>query len=177
MKTLTALITTLALGGGASIASANHNTPTTYDRRTGIEYRSDSAGRYDRTAGRYARYDQSLDRRSNDWRSHRTPDEFGPRHYRTSWVALDQSVQLSRRGAYIDVTDRGTFTQLRLQTAGNPARVDRLIVEFTDGSQQLVNVGRTLDGYFDIALDGNNRRIDRVVVTGGARGDLQLFGI
>ena len=82
----------------------------------------------------------------------------------------------------IEVADRGTFTQLRLQTAGGVARVDRVIVQFADGEQQVMEADRTIDDRDDlleIALDGNNRRIDRIIVTGatGQRGALQVFAI
>lgn len=173
MSKLTALLTTLALGGTASIAAAS---PTqTYDRRTGVTYieRGSQARRYDARFQdtRHGRYD------GRTWGPQRSADDFGPRHYRTNWVPLS-AAQLTRGGLAFDVSDSGTFTQLRLQTETGRARVDRLIVQFADGSDQVVALDRALTGYVDIPLDGNNRRIDRILVTGATgRGDLQVFAI
>ena len=180
MSKLTALLTTLALGATASIAAASPtHTTQTYDRLTGATYieRGSQARRYDdrndlrfRDTG-YGRSD------GRTWGSRGTADDFGPRHYRTTWVPLSAS-QPTRGGLAFDVSDAGTFTQLRLQTETGRARVDRLIVQFADGSDQVVSVNRALTGYMDIPLDGNNRRIDRILVTGATgRGDVQVFAI
>jgi hypothetical protein len=180
MKKLTALLTTLALGGIASIAAASP--AQTYDRRTGVTYieRGSQARRYDAPV----RYDnRSIDRGyarpdGRTWGQRGPADDFGPRHYRTSWVALS-APRLTRGGLAVEVNDSGTFTQLRLQTETGRARVGQLIVQFADGSDQVVNLDRALTGYVDIPLDGNNRRIDRILVTGASpgRGALQVFAI
>jgi len=113
------------------------------------------------------------------------PDDLGPRRYRSTWSALAAPFQLGRldRGSdCIDVTDRGTFTQLRVQADAGRAFVDRVTVKFADGSDQQIRLGRGLDpgsNFVDIALDGNNRSIAQVVVTGdtGGRSALQVFAI
>lgn len=169
MSKITAFITMLAVAAPASIAMAS---PDRFiDRRDRVEYtRSDR----DRFA-----YQEPLDR---GWSRHAARDDFGPRRYRPTWVALAPSLQLARGRTSIEVRDRGTFTQLRLQTAGGVAWIDRVIVRFADGSHQVAELDRTLDRrgeLVEIALDGNNRRIDRITVIGDGNrhGALQVFGI
>ena len=172
MFKLTALLTTLALGASGSIALAAPG--------RGFD------ARYDERARDHLRFTQERDRfdrpdAAYHWNRGRL-DDFGPRHYRPNWVALSAPLRLGRMGRdVIDVADRGTFTQLRLQTRGGFARVDRVIIVFADGSRQ-VESGRVLDArgeLLEIPLDGNNRRIDRIIVMGatGRRGALEVFGI
>lgn len=167
MWKLTALLTMLAAGTSASVAMASPS--PSFDGR----------GRL-----RPTRIDhQPLDRGWQGSTGRGARDDFGPRHYRPTWVPLSSSLQLARTGrSLIEVNDRNTFTQLRLQTASGAARIDRVIVQFADGSDQIANLGRVLDDpdeLLEIALDGNNRRIDRIAVIGAGdgRGAVQVFGI
>ena len=190
MFKITALITMLALGSSGSIAMASPS--RTADRRTGINYTRVPNSHFDDTRfarfgsglmdarvsfDRFDRFDRfdGLDRRYGS----RAMDDFGPRRYRPTWVALSAPHQLARGTACIDVRDHGTFTQLRLQSDRGSAWVDRVIVQFGDGSDQVADLDRVLDQhgeFVEIPLDGNNRRIDRIIVT-GATGDLQVFAI
>jgi hypothetical protein len=153
MSKLTALITTLVLGA-SSVAMAQ---PSSFHARS-----SRFDDRFDR--------DQRFDRRDL------------PRRYRSSWVSLAEPMHLSRGRDTIDVNLRGTFTQLRLQTAVGTSYIERVIVRFADGSRQVVEVRRAVDPYhrmLQFLLDGNNRRIDRIVVIGRSHRDaaIQVFGI
>lgn len=109
--------------------------------------------------------------------------DAGPRRYRPSWVTLGAPVQLIRAGQdCIDVSDPGTFTQLRLQNDGGIDRIDQVTIQFADGSTQSADLNRVLDDageFVEIPLDGNNRQIDRIFVTGapGSRGELQVYAI
>jgi hypothetical protein len=184
MLKTTALLTTLALTATASIAMASParfapaapdgvwTAPArpTWTDRARIDRAYESPGRIDRSD----RSDRSYRRAAID--------DIGPRHYRPTWVALSSPSPLTRAEDCIDVHDRGTFTQLRLQADGGRARVDRVVVQFADGSRQVEDLDRVLAGssdYVDIALDGNNRRIDRILVDGttGRQSGLQVFGI
>jgi hypothetical protein len=200
MLKTTALLTTLALGATASIAAAAPS--RIYDRRTGVEYARTTAG--SRSAGveysrapssrlhgvsplRYGvervRIDRAPDRLArgdafDGWQRSRAIDDFGPRRYRPTWVALGAPHQLGG-SACIEVRDPGTFTQLRLQSDSGFADVNRVIVQFADGSDQVAELDRALDQrgeFVELPLDGNNRRIEKIVVT-GALGDLQVFAI
>jgi hypothetical protein len=200
MLQITALFTTLALGATASIAMASPI--RTYDRRSGVEYarggaeyaRSDAehsrlAGsrfrgapppgngvervRIAHTPDRFARLDGVYRRYGG-----RGVDDFGPRRYRPTWVALGAPHRLGGSEC-IEVRDPGTFTQLRLQSDSGFADVDRVIVEFADGTDQVAELDRALDRrgeFVELPLDGNNRRIEKILVT-GALGDLQVFAI
>jgi hypothetical protein len=194
MLKLTALLTTLALGSAASIAMASPI--RSYDRNGRFEPAGPAAPAwtapsasparsawiarelidpaYD-SPGRFDRPYRHLDRRG-------AFDDLGPRRYRPTWVALSAPSPLTRAEDCIEVRDRGTFTQLRVQADGSRAQVDRVVVQFADGSRQIEDLDRVLGGrsdFIDIPLDGNNRRIDRIIVTGstGRRGALQVFGI
>jgi hypothetical protein len=181
MFKITALLTTLALAGTASIAMAS---PTrTYDRRTGVEYvhdggyRIDAAPRLHGNLDRFARFDDS--RSELGWHRGRGLDDFGPRRYRSTWVALSAPQRYRSDRQCIEVHDRGTFTQLRLQSNAGRTAIDRVIVQFADGSNQVAELDRELDRhgeFVELPLDGNNRRIDRIIVN-GALGDLQVFAI
>lgn len=190
MSKRTALLAVLVLGSSSAAMASSH----TYDRRTGIERtrvgvvervtidrpyaridRGDRVARID-ARGRFDDFDRGWSRGAGQ-------DDFGPRRYRPTWVALSSPLQLTRRGQdCIDVRDTGTFTQLRLQSAGGIAAIDRVIVRFADGTDQVADLDRVLsdrDGMLEIPLDGNNRRIDQIIITGapGARGAIQVFAI
>lgn len=202
MFKITALLTTLALGSSASIALASpgrsYARPGIADTRvarspvelrgivrigrgpvevrasarTGLAYRSTELARFERD-----RFDRpGLDR---SWRGRVGFDDFGPRRYRPTWVALNAPQQLGRGEQCIEVRDPGTFTQLRLQSDSGFAGVNRVVVQFADGSDQVADLDAALDQrgeLVELPLDGNNRRIARIIVV-GATGDLQVFAI
>jgi hypothetical protein len=175
MFKITALAGLLAVAApGAAMASPGRSFDRSFDR-SGVVAPA-------RAARTYARFDhrEPLDR---GLRFRGARDDFGPRRYRPTWVPLSAALELGRFGRdTIEVYDPNTFTQLRVQTASGVARIDRVIVEFADGTAQVADVRRVLDGHNDrleIELDGNNRRIARVQVSGdGTRcGALQVYGI
>jgi len=175
MLKLTALLTTLALGSAASIAMAS---PTrSYDRDGRFGPAGPVAPAWTAPSAppaRPARLDRPYRRGA--------VEDLDPRRYRPTWVALSAPSPLIRAEDCIEVHDRGTFTQLRVQADDSRARVDRVVVQFADGSRQIEDLDRVLGGrsdFVDIPLDGNNRRIDRIFVTGstGRRGAVQVFGI
>jgi hypothetical protein len=200
MSRVTVLITVLVLGTSATAAMASPG--PSYDRRGVIERGHIERGHIERSRiersrierapirieqapiriepapDRFGRHDH-LDR---GWRGV-ARDDFGPRRYRPTWTALAAPLALQRGGqGCIELADPGTFTQLRLQTDGGIARIERVVVEFADGSDQVVYPARVLDDRGDlleIPLDGNNRRIERILVTGDTRagGAVEVFAI
>ncbi|TMQ05639.1 MAG: hypothetical protein E6J91_40075 [Deltaproteobacteria bacterium] len=104
----------------------------------------------------------------------RTPERF------VRLVSAPLALARGGRGC-VEVADPGTFTQLRLQTEGGIAQIDRVVIEFADGSDQVAYPERVLDDRGDlleIPLDGNNRQIDRILVTGATRGGaVEVFAI
>ncbi|HEX8112606.1 MAG TPA: hypothetical protein VF516_32975 [Kofleriaceae bacterium] len=193
MFKITALLTTLALGSAASIAMASP--ARSYDSDGRFDPAEPAPPAWTAPAAPparsawidHARIDPTYDRAYDAGRFGRpyrrgALDDLGPRRYRASWVALSAPAPIRRAEDCIDVHDRGTFTQLRVQADGGRALVDRVVVQFADGSRQVEDLDRVLGGrsdFVDIPLDGNNRRIDRIIVTGstGRRGALQVFGI
>jgi hypothetical protein len=178
MLKITALAGLLAV---AAPAAAMASPGRSFDRTSDRSFDRQGVVAPVRAARSYARLDhrQPLDR----GRRLGVRDDFGPRRYRQTWVPLSASLELGRfgRGA-IDVYDPNTFTQLRVQTASGVARIDRVIIEFADGTAQVADVRRVLDGRNDrleVELDGNNRRIARVLVSGDDAhcGALQVYGI
>lgn len=193
MLKITTLLTTLALASTASIAMASPARPDRFqpaapdgvwtaparpawNDRARIDRAYEAPDRLDRS------YRRSSLRPSLPGDRRVALDDAGPRRYRPTWVSLSAPSPLTRADDCIDVRDRGTFTELRLQADGGRARVDRVVVQFADGSRQVEDLDRVLGGnsnYVDIALDGNNRRIERILVDGttGQHSALQVFGI
>jgi hypothetical protein len=177
MSKITAFVTVLTLGCFASVAMASPS--RAQDRYTTIE-----RTRFDRA--RIAREPDHFDHHDPADRSGhrgRVSDDLGPRRYRPTWTALGAPLRLTRAGQEsIEVNDRGTFTQLRLANLGGTARLDRVIVQFADGSNQVEDLRRVFDDdrdYLEIPLDGNNRRIEAITVIGSSGGqrNLQVYGI
>lgn len=175
MFKLTALFTTLALGASASIAMAS---PARIpDRRTAVAYTR--TARHARGPARIGAFDRGVRPDQIGWRRGPALDDFGARRYRPTWVALDAPRPFAGGRECIEVRDPGTFTQLRLQSEAGFAAIGRVIVQFADGTDQVADLRRELDRrgeFVELPLDGNNRRIARIIVT-GALGDLQVFAI
>jgi len=156
MSKLKALIATVVLGS-SSIAMAQPS--------------------FSSTSSRFDRFDRRWDRAE-----HAQPQLGGPRIYRSSWVSLAEPMQLSRGRDSFDVHQRGTFTQLRVQTAAGSSFVQRVIVHFQDGGRQVVELDRTIgpaNRMLQILLDGNNRRVDGITIIGRSQrgGAIQVYGI
>ena len=177
MRKLTTLIATLVLGSTASLAMASP--ARSYDGWSSAPRTAIAGPRY---AARARIATARPDGAYRIWNGRGAADDLGPRRYRPTWSALTAPLQLGRGADCIDVTDRGTFTQLRVQADAGRAFVDRVTIRFADGSDQQVHLDRALDArgnFVDIPLDGNNRRIAQVIVTGdtGGRSALQVFAI
>lgn len=177
MFKLNALIATVVLGA-SSVAMAqpggsfhDSSRPVVVNPPTaqGFDWRSDQGSdqRVDR--------DRRRDRRDDDRQDR-------PRQYRASWVSLAEPMQLTRGRDRIDVAQRGTLTQLRIQTVAGASYIQRVIVRFKDGSRQVVEINRTVDlnnRMLQFTLDGNNRRVDSIAVIGRSprNAAIQVFGI
>jgi hypothetical protein len=179
MRTLTTLLATLVLGSTASIAMASP--ARSHDSWSAPRPAVTGPGYQARASIGHAGPDGAY----RIWNGRHAADDLGPRRYRATWSALAAPFELGRadRGSdCIDVADRGTFTQLRVQADSGRAYVDHLTVVFADGSDQQVHLDRALgagSNFVDIPLDGNNRRIAQVIIAGdtGNRAALQVFAI
>jgi len=179
MSKLTALIATLVLGS-STVAIAQPSITTYRSDRSWVDRDRDfDRDRFgDREVRRY-RFDDRFDR---DRRREFARDDFGPRRYRSAWVALSSPLQLTGGRDVIDVRDRGTFTQLRIQTSNGASLLDRVLIRFSDGSRQIVDLDQALsprNPRMEILIDGNNRRIDSIQLLGNSRRNaaVQVFGI
>lgn len=109
--------------------------------------------------------------------------ERRPRWRNNTWVALTSPVQLDRGRTVIDVDQRRSFQQLRLQqTSYGMSFIDRVVVRFDNGERQVISVNQRLSSrnpMVNIDLDGRMRRVDKIIVMGDSRrgGEIQVFGI
>ena len=99
-----------------------------------------------------------------------------------TWVALTSPLRLDSGRTAIDVNQRRSFQQLRVQTTSGASRIDKVIVRFEDGQRQVIDVNQRLstqNPMINIDLNGQQRRVDRIVVMGDSRrgGAIQVFGI
>lgn len=109
-------------------------------------------------------------------------DHHRPYWRNNTWQALSSPLQLDRGRTVIDVNQRRPFQQLRLQTTSGASRIDRVVVTFENGGRQVINVNQRLstrNPMVNIDLDGQMRRVDRIIVMGDSRrgGAIQVFGI
>lgn len=98
----------------------------------------------------------------------------------SSWIALTEPMPLSRGRDVIKLSSK-QFTQLRFQTTMGSSHIERVIVQFTDGTSQSIDLNVKLDvsnPMVQFAVDGS-KRIDRVVVVGASsrRSAVQMFGM
>lgn len=106
-----------------------------------------------------------------------------PQWRNNTWVALTSPLQLDRGRTMIDVNQRRSFQQLRLQqTTHGMTHIDRVVVRFENGERQVIAVNQRLstrNPMINIDLDGRQRRVDRIIVMGDSRrgGAIQVFGI
>jgi hypothetical protein len=97
-----------------------------------------------------------------------------------SWVSLTESMPLSRGRDSIRLDTTEAFSQLRFTATTGSSHIERVIVMFTDGTSQSIDLYAKLDAsnpsvQFAIAP----KPIDRVNVVGASsrRSQVQLFGL
>ena len=160
---LKAIIATLVLGAsGAAVA----------DPGPGITVRGEARWGEPQPTQTYQRDNQRDYQRDYrpHWRNNNT------------WVALTSPLQLDRGRTMIDVNQRRSFQQLRLQTTNGMSFIDRVVIRFDNGERQVIDVNQRLstrNPMVNIDLEGRQRRIDRIIVMGDSRrgGAIQVFGI
>ena len=107
----------------------------------------------------------------------------GHRSYRPTWVALSGATKIVHGRDVIQVgAERGRFTQLRFQTTDGTSSIERVLIRFADGRWQVADLDPRLSTdqpMVELALDGNRRLIDQIIVIGSAnrRASYQVFGI
>jgi hypothetical protein len=159
---LKAIVATLVLGAsGAAIADPGPSVTLHGEARWGEPQQ--------REPSQHEPYQRDRDTYRRPWRNN-------------TWVSLSAPMQLERRATMIDVNQRRSFSQLRLQTTNGMSKIDRVIVKFDDGERQVIDVNQRLstrNPMINLDLEGRSRRVDRIIVIGDSRrgGSIQVFGI
>lgn len=142
-----ALLTTIALGiPVAALAQPGDRARVEIrdrDRDIGIEWRRD----------RYDRYDDY--RRGPAWRD-----------YRGRWVSFGRGYNASNQRQFIHVSGSGRFRMIRIEGVRGEPVVQKVLVEFENGSHQAIELDTSLRrGVGEVIdLNGRDRRISRIVV-------------
>lgn len=107
-------------------------------------------------SGIYVRDDQS-------WHGVPKPPVFRPP------VTLASGLRLSSGRASIAVgSQAGKFDTLQLTASAGKTFIKQVTVQFNNGQNQVIGLGKTLDGKDTLTIDlaGNHREIRKIVVTG-----------
>ncbi len=99
---------------------------------------------------------------------HFRPGEGMRRPQPMSWTSLSTVKRIQHKQT-ITVGGRQAFSKLKLEAAMGSTFVDKLVIVFANGSRQLVELDKSLamrGAPLVIDLDGQNRRITKVVVYG-----------
>jgi hypothetical protein len=84
-------------------------------------------------------------------------------------VTLASGLRLSAGRTSIAVASQaGRFDTLQLTAAAGKTFIKQVVVQFNNGQNQVVGLGRMLDGNDSLTIDlaGNHREIRKIVVTG-----------
>jgi hypothetical protein len=142
---LKTILVSLVLGS-SSIALAAPAAPAAAPTSTTVVVRDHAAG---------TEYTQS-------WRGAPKPPVYRP-------VTLASGLRLSTGRTSIAVASQaGKFDTLQLTASAGKTFVKQVIVQFGNGQNQVVGLGKMLDGNDSLTIDlaGNHREIRKIVVTG-----------
>jgi hypothetical protein len=83
-------------------------------------------------------------------------------------VTLASGLRLATGRTAVAVAGQGRFDTLQLTASAGKTFVKQVVVQFGNGQNQVVGLGRTLDGNDSLTIDlaGNHREIRKIVVTG-----------
>lgn len=161
------VLVTLGILGSSSLALADH----------GYDYTRDQRYRQARVVQQTPRFRDDVRFRDRGFR-----DDLAYRQ-RTTWLALTQAQRLERGRDVFDFGYSGErFAQLRLQNQTGRTVVRTIEIVFANGERQLVHVNQILEGnhaMVNIDIDGNTRRIARIIVDGrsGRAASYQLYAM
>ena len=91
-----------------------------------------------------------------------------PPVYRPVTLASDMRLGTSGRASIAVGSQAGKFDTLQLTASAGKTFIKQVIVQFNNGQNQVVGLGKTLDGNDALTIDlaGNHREIRKIVVTG-----------
>jgi len=157
---LKTILVSLVLGSSSialaapALASAQPATVIVLDHAAGTEYTVTSA-----PAGRPTAIDY---KDGQSWHGMPKPAVYRP-------VTLASGMRLSSGRASIAVGSRaGKFDTLQLTASAGKTFIRQVTVQFNNGQNQVVGLGKMLDGNDTLTIDlaGNHREIRKIVVTG-----------
>lgn len=99
---------------------------------------------------------------TQSWRGVPKPPVYRP-------VTLASDLRLSTGRASIAVgSQAGKFDTLQLSSSAGKTFIKQVVVQFNNGQNQVIGLGKTLDGKDSLTIDlaGNHREIRKIVVTG-----------
>lgn len=99
---------------------------------------------------------------TQSWRGAPKPPVYRP-------VTLASGLRLGTGRAAITVGNQaGRFDTLQLTASAGKTFIKQIIVQFNNGQNQVVGLGKLLDGNDSLTIDlaGNHREIRKIVVTG-----------
>ena len=119
-------------------------------------------------------------------RDHRTNESFVPSRYRAPWIALSEPMTVHPGRNTIRLASPARYSQLRVQSTAGASYIGSVMVQYTDGTRQVLEVNKWLDTRAPtVSLAISDRAsIDRIIVRGptstrgstSMRGTFQLFG-
>ncbi len=91
-----------------------------------------------------------------------------PPVYRPVTLASDLRLGTSGRASIAVGSQAGQFDTLQLTASAGKTFIKQVTVQFNNGQNQVVGLGKTLDGNDSLTIDlaGNHRQIRKIVVTG-----------
>lgn len=98
-------------------------------------------------------------------------DGYGYGYYRPRWITVTAPTRIDRGRQFIsDIPDFGRVTRIRLQHNAGTTAIDKVLVRFADGGEQVINISANLDRWnsaLDFRLAGA-RTIAALVVYGSS---------
>jgi hypothetical protein len=158
---LKTILVSLVLGS-SSIALAAPAAPTPAPTAT-VVVRDHAAGTEYTVADAQAARPNAIDYKDGQsWRGMPKPPVYRP-------VTLASGMRLTSGRASIAVgSQAGKFDTLQLTASAGKTFIKQVTVQFNNGQNQVVGLGKTLDGNDSLTIDlaGNHRKIRKIVVTG-----------
>ena len=159
---LKTILVSLVLGS-SSIALAAPAAPAPAPTSATVVVRDHAAGtEYTVTDAQAARPNAIYYKDGQSWRGMPKPPVYRP-------VTLASGMRLTSGRAAIAVgSQAGKFDTLQLTASAGKTFIRQVTVQFNNGQNQVVGLGKMLDGNDTLTIDlaGNHREIRKIVVTG-----------
>jgi hypothetical protein len=156
---LKTILVSLVLGSSSIALAAPAPAPTSAT----VVVRDHAAGTEYTVADAQAARPNAIDYKDGQsWRGMPKPPVYRP-------VTLASGMRLTSGRASIAVgSQAGKFDTLQLTASAGKTFIKQVVVQFNNGQNQVVGLGKTIDGNDALTIDltGNHREIRKIVVTG-----------